>query len=30
MSDMPDNKLAKKEEAKLVKQETIGLSLIHI
>ena len=27
MSDMPDNKLAKKEETKIVKQETIGFSI---
>ena len=27
MSDMPDNKLAKKEETKLVKQETIGFAI---
>ena len=27
MSDMPDNKLVKKEEAKLVKQETIGFAI---
>ena len=27
MSDMSDNKLAKKEETKLVKQETIGFAI---
>ena len=27
MSDMPDNKLAKKEETKIVKQETIGFAI---
>ena len=27
MSDMPDNKLVKKEETKIVKQETIGFSI---
>ena len=27
MSDMADNKLVKKEETKLVKQETIGFAI---